>query len=176
MSKNEKKLINGDKETFIQLIRPLEKKLYVIAKSKIDSEEDVKDVIQETLLSGYKNINKLNTIENFEAWIIMILLNNCNKYYKSKKHITLVSLHENEEVADLDNEYSKIDKSIEFYEYLNQLDDEEKTLFILYYSEEMTTKKIADVTNQNENTIKTKLRRCRQKIQKYVERWDEHGN
>ena len=176
MSKLEKKLINGDKETFIQLIRPLEKKLYVIAKSKIDSEEDVKDVIQETLLSGYKNINKLNTIENFEAWIIMILLNNCNKYYKSKKHITLVSLHENEEVADLDNEYSKIDKSIEFYEYLNQLDDEEKTLFILYYSEEMTTKKIADVTNQNENTIKTKLRRCRQKIQKYVERWDEHGN
>ena len=176
MSKLEKKLINGDKETFIQLIRPLEKKLYVIAKSKIDSEEDVKDVIQETLLSGYKNINKLNTIENFEAWIIMILLNNCNKYYKSKKHITLVSLHENEEVADLDNEYSKIDKSIEFYEYLNQLDDEEKTLFILYYSEEMTTKKIADVTNQNENTIKTKLGRCRQKIQKYVERWDEHGN
>ena len=176
MNKLEKKLINGDKETFIQLIRPLEKKLYVIAKSKIDSEEDVKDVIQETLLSGYKNINKLNTIENFEAWIIMILLNNCNKYYKSKKHITLVSLHENEEVADLDNEYSKIDKSIEFYEYLNQLDDEEKTLFILYYSEEMTTKKIADVTNQNENTIKTKLRRCRQKIQKYVERWDEHGN
>ena len=176
MSKLEKKLINGDKETFIQLVRPLEKKLYLIAKSKIDIEEDVKDVIQETLLSGYKNINKLNSIDNFDAWIIMILLNNCNKYYKSKKHITLVSLNENEEVVDLDNGYSKIDNSIEFYEYLNQLDDEEKTLFILYYSEEMTTKKIADVTNQNENTIKTKLRRCRQKIQKYVERWDEHGN
>ena len=95
---------------------------------------------------------------------------------RSYNYLKGVSLHENEEVADLDNEYSKIDKSIEFYEYLNQLDDEEKTLFILYYSEEMTTKKIADVTNQNENTIKTKLRRCRQKIQKYVERWDEHGN
>ena len=176
MSKLEKKLINGDKETFIQLVRPLEKKLYLIAKSKIDIEEDVKDVIQETLLSGYKNINKLNSIDNFDAWIIMILLNNCNKYYKSKKHITLVSLNENEEVVDLDNGYSKIDNSIEFYEYLNQLDDEEKTLFILYYSEDMTTKKISEITNQNENPIKTKLRRCRQKIQKYVERWDEHGN
>lgn len=166
---------NGDKEAFMELVKPLEKKLYVIAKAKIDNEEDVKDAIQETLLSSYKNIKNLNDSEKFESWITTILLNNCNKYYKKNKNVIQIPLEDNNSIVDLDDNYSKLEHKLDFFKYVELLDEDEKNIFLLYYNNDMTTKKISDVLGINENTIKTKLRRSRQKVQIYIERWNECG-
>ena len=170
-----RKAKNGDKEAFMELVKPLEKKLYVIAKSKLDNEEDIKDIIQETLLSSYKNLNKLNDSEKFESWILIILLNNCNKYYKKKKHVIQIPLEDNNSIVDMEDNYSKLEQNIDFFKYVELLDEDEKDIFILYYSDDMTTKKISDILGMNENSIKTKLRRIRQKVQIYIERWNEYG-
>ena len=170
-----RKAKNGDKEAFMELVKPLEKKLYVIAKSKLDNEEDIKDIIQETLLSSYKNLNKLNDSEKFESWILIILLNNCNKYYKKKKHVIQIPLEDNNCIVDIEDNYSKLEQNIDFFKYVELLDEDEKDIFILYYSDDMTTKKISDILGMNENSIKTKLRRSRQKVQIYIERWNEYG-
>ena len=45
----------------------------------------------------------------------------------------------------------------------------------MFYVQEYTINKISNEINMNENTIKTKLRRARQKIQDYVERWEKYG-
>lgn len=164
------------KETFINLMQNVEKKLYIIAKSKLDNEEDVKDIIQETILLGYKNINQLKSADKFDAWIISILLNNCNKFYKSKKNINHVSYEENEFTEHDNNQYEKIENKIDFYSLLELLDDEdEKDIFILFYSDDYTTKQISKLLKINENTVKTKLRRARNKVQNYIERWESYG-
>lgn len=166
----------GDKKAFLELIEPLEKKIYIIAKSKINNLEDVKDVIQETLLLSFKNIKKLKDNTKFDAWIITILLNTCKKYYKSRKNIIHVPIEENSEVIDHQDDYEQLNNNIDFFKYLNLLsDDTDKEIFILFYSNDYTTRQISEILNINENTVKTKLKRSRDKVQKYIERGNNYG-
>ena len=166
----------GDKKAFLELIEPLEKKIYIIAKSKINNVEDVKDVIQETLLLSFKNIKKLKDNTKFDAWIITILLNTCKKYYKSRKNIIHVPIEENSEVIDHQDDYEQLNSNIDFFKYLNLLsDDTDKEIFILIYSNDYTTRQISEILNINENTVKTILKRSRDKVQKYIERGNNYG-
>ena len=49
----------GDKDAFTQLILNIEDDLYKIARTRLNDQEDILDVIQETIISAYKSINKL---------------------------------------------------------------------------------------------------------------------
>lgn len=176
MDKILNKAINGDKDAFIQIISSMERKLYIIAKSRISNEEDVKDVIQETIYQSYKNIKNLKDVSKFDTWIIRILINNCKQFYRKKKNITY-SIYEDNLENELysNNEYSKADNKIDFFTLLNLLDETERLIFTLFYSEDYTTKQISELLKLNENTIKSKIKRAREKIQKYIERWEKNG-
>ena len=50
---------NGDSDAFTNLILNIEKDLYCIAKSKINDENDIDDIIQETMMMAFFNIKKL---------------------------------------------------------------------------------------------------------------------
>ena len=76
-----KKAIGGDKEAFSKLINEYERKLYIIARSRISNEEDVKDIIQDTIMNAYINLKTLKNIDKFNSWITTILINKCNKFY-----------------------------------------------------------------------------------------------
>ncbi|MDO4283653.1 MAG: sigma-70 family RNA polymerase sigma factor [Clostridia bacterium] len=176
MDKILKKAIKGDKDAFIKVMQSMEKKIYIIAKAKLSNEEDIKDVIQETIYKSYKNIKDLKDTSKFENWIISILINNCNQVYRNKKNIIHIEYNENEvDNLETNSEYIKSEENIDFFRFLELLDEIEKEIFILFYSNDYTTKQISEILNINENTIKTKLKRARQKIKEYIERWDRYG-
>lgn len=85
MEKLVEKAKNGDSDAFTNLILNIEKDLYCIAKSKINDENDIDDIIQETMMIAFFNIKKLKNNIFFKTWVIRILINNCNKFYKRKK-------------------------------------------------------------------------------------------
>ena len=58
--------------------------LYKIAKARLKQDDDVFDVIQETMLIAFKSIKKLNKPLYFKAWLIKILINKSNDLYKKK--------------------------------------------------------------------------------------------
>ena len=147
--------INGNKDAFIKLMQSVENKMYIVAKCKLDNIEDIKDVIQETIYECYRNIHSLRNDEN-------------NRYH--------VSYDENE-INDIGNNdlFSKIDRKVDFFNLVNLLDSDEKQIFILFYVYDYTTAKIAEILNLNENTIKSKLKRSREKVKHYIERSDKYG-
>ena len=74
----------------------------------------------------------------------------------------------------IDNEYIDIEDKIDFFELLSDLNYEERTIMAMYYSEEYTTKEIADILKSNESTIRSKIQRAKQKIKnKYRSDYDE---
>ncbi len=49
--------------------------MYKVAKVRSNSEEDIGDAIQDTILSDYKSICSLKEVNYFKTWIIKILIN-----------------------------------------------------------------------------------------------------
>lgn len=161
MRKIVEKAMNGDKDSFSELINYLKMDLYKIAKVRLKNEDDILDAIQETIISSYKSIKKLNNPDNFKKWIIKILINKCNNIYleKNNKNISLeefTNIYEYEDEKDFSN--------IEMEDILKYLNDEEKMIITLYYLEDYKSKEIAWLLDMNENTVKTKISRAKNKL------------
>ena len=142
------------------LFLSIQNDLYCIAKMKINNENDIEDIIQETMLSAYTNLKKLKNNSFFKTWIIRILINKCNQFYKKKN---LKSLDDKQEINIISTK--EIDLStIEFENFISFLTEEERTILTLYYSLSYTTKEIAQILKKREGTICSKISRAKVKI------------
>ena len=142
------------------LFLSIQNDLYCIAKMKINNENDIEDIIQETMLSAYTNLKKLKNNSFFKTWIIRILINKCNQFYKKKN---LKFLNDKKEINIISTK--EIDLStIEFENFISFLTEEERTILTLYYSLSYTTKEIAQILKKREGTICSKISRAKVKI------------
>lgn len=154
----------GDKEAFTNLILENQMKLYKIARARLKNEADIEDAIQETMLILYTKLPKLRDNTKFNIWLYKILINQCyDKYRRSK--ISYVSLEAVENKRNYGDD-TNLEKKLMYEKILEMFSDQDKMILLLYYSNGYTTKQIAEILNKNENTIKTKLRRMREKIKK----------
>ena len=82
-----KKAQKGDGEAFIQLIQQYELILYRTAKRLGLKDEDIADLLQETILTAFEKITTLKKGQYFNTWICRILLNKCYSFMKRNKTI-----------------------------------------------------------------------------------------
>lgn len=167
-----KKAQNGDKNAFTDIILQIRNDLYKIAKTRISNDDDIEDLIQDTMIETYKHIKKLREPEKFRMWVIKILINKCNKLYK-KKYRKDISIDEyNLENYIILNSQNDIEDDLNFYYLIKYLKYEERIVLVLHYMEQYSVKDISKILKTNENTIKTHLYRAREKIK---ERLKENG-
>lgn len=156
----------GDKDAYSRVINYYENKLYIIAKSRLSNNEDIKDVIQETIMYAYINIQSLKDANKFSSWITTILINNCNKLY-SRNKVPLLS-YDDIEAENMhfkqDNEYMMVEDNLNFFNIINSLELEEKTIITMYYLDEYTTREISQILNINESTLRSRISSIRNKI------------
>ena len=152
----------GDKDAFSEIILEIKKELYYLSKAKLNSEDDIADCIQDTIIISYQNIKKLKENSYFKTWIIKILINQCNKRLRNNKK-------QNNYIENIPIENCMIKKELEkkkidFDFLIKDLQSDEKTILTLFYRFEYTIKEISIILNKNENTIKSKIQRARNKL------------
>lgn len=147
--------------------------LYKIAKSRLKNDDDVCDVVQETMITAFKTIRKLKQPLCFKSWIIKILINKSNNLYKTSKK-TIISL---DEIANYksnhDNSIEYTDAILDFNFICKNLKYEDRIIVILYYMEKFTDKEIGKILDLKENTVKTKRTRAKQEIKNIIQRGEK---
>lgn len=157
------KAIKGNEEAFTNLILTYQQDLYKIALTRLHTEDDIEEAIQETMISVFKNIKNIREKDKFKKWLIKILINKCNDIYKKKK-LRFISIEDIDTYKIIDNNNFEIESNLDFYSILNVLNKKEKLIMVLYYSEKYTIKEIGEILNKKENTIKTILHRAKIKL------------
>lgn len=74
-----------DDQAFVQLIEMVKGDLYKVARSYLDSEADIADAIQDTIIVCYEKIDSLKERKYFKTWLIRILINKCNDILRKEK-------------------------------------------------------------------------------------------
>lgn len=165
---------NGNEQAFSSLIEENKLKMYKVAKSILKNEDDVCDAIQNALMSAYKNISKLQNNQYFSTWIIRILINKCYDIAKDNQKrnnnvIDIADYNTDEGVRSYDTYNS--DSIIE--NVLNQIDEELKTVTVLYYYNDYSVSEISRIIDIPEGTVKSRLSRARSKIYEIVKREED---
>ncbi|MCR8744786.1 sigma-70 family RNA polymerase sigma factor [Romboutsia lituseburensis] len=152
-----KRAINGDRQSFENLIDKYSDRLYREAYIRCKYEEDVKEIIQETIYKAYKNIHTLNDPKYFKRWISKILINECNDFLC--KH-GMIDLEHSK------NSYIKefiigdmIDTKINLYNAIDELENKYKDVIILRYIERLKLEEISNILEITINEIKINLKK-----------------
>lgn len=153
-----KKAKKGDGEAFIQLVSQYELTLYRTAKRLGLKDEDIADLIQDTILTAFEKITILKEAKYFNTWICRILLNNCYRFMKKNQRTVLLDTVTLNELQHQDNH------SLEFDEALESLSENHRIALTLYYVNELTTREISEFLHESEGTIKSRISRAKQQL------------
>lgn len=140
-----------------------------LAYSYLKDWNQAQDVAQDVLLTCFKNYENRSHISSYKAWIYRVTVNRSKDILKSsflKKVVlnnSLVKLiHSTDhspEVTALQNEENK-----QLIEAVFALPIKYREVVLLYYYEELDTKEISEIIRINENTVRTRLRRARDRL------------
>ena len=90
----------NDKELYSEIIRRYEQKLAHYLRKFVSSPDELEDILQETFIKIYRNLNDFDADRKFSSWVYRIAHNEAVNYLK-KFHRGNVSLEETEwEIVD----------------------------------------------------------------------------
>ncbi len=159
---------NGDEKAFTELILNMKSELYGVARVRLSNEDDIDDAIQETMIIAFNKLNTLQNNEFYRTWLVKILINECNHIYRKQKMKEIFCFYDTEQ-SNLIKSTSSIDNAMSdvgFEMLIEKLSYEEQLIFRLYYKYNYKVKEIAYILNKNENTVKTIMRRAKEKIKR----------
>ena len=93
--------VNGDVDSFNQLIRRWERPIYALAYRTIGREDDARDVCQETFLRAFRALKGFKGQAKFSSWLYRIALNLCRDWMRRQRRTPVVQMPEDVDATEL---------------------------------------------------------------------------
>ena len=134
-------------------------KIYRLAFSYVKNQQDAEDIVNESIKKALYSINSLKNDYYMSTWLYRIVVNTANSYLKSKSKI----IYLDEQIEDsliIEDTHQDTD----LYNLVMELEPKYRIVIILKFYEDMTFEQIANILNENVNTIKTRLYKALNKL------------
>ncbi len=123
------------------------------------------DLAQETFIKAYTNITKFRGISSFSTWLIRIAY---NVFYDEMRKMKPTGDIETPAVTRMTSDSGDAGLRMDIYKALSLLKDEERTCITLQLIDGYPIDKISEITGIPENTVKSHLRRGKEKLTDYL--------
>ena len=174
----------GDETAFREIVERYQSKVFSIIHGIVRQRNDVEDIAQQVFAKVYLSLKSFDFRSSLITWIYKITVNECFDYLRKRKVRRLVyeSDLSEDEVRRVENTESATDRRVPtdaslaqrdyVLKLLTRVSEEERMLLMLKEVEGYSVEELAMRTGMNENTIKVKLFRARQKLVKAAQRLD----
>ena len=173
---------NGDESAFQEIVERYQSKVFSIIHGIVRQRNDVEDIAQQVFTKIYFSMRNFDFRSSLITWVYKITVNECFDYLRKKKVRKLVyeSDMSEDEARRVENSENgsgrgvRADTTLARRDYvvklLERVSGEERDLLMLKEVEGYSVEEMARRLNMNENTIKVKLFRARQKLVKASQR------
>ena len=180
MKKNDitliQRILDGDEGAFTVLVKKYQKWVHTLVWRKIGDFHTAEEITQDIFLKVYKKLSTLKPPENFPGWLYVIATRHCMTWLRKKRQPTTsldaMPTTELEELCYTQYEEARGEEvSLEHQRelikrLLQTLPESERTVVTLYYLAEMTSEDISTFLGVSPNTIRSRLRRARKRLEK----------
>lgn len=145
-------------EKFIHAVKRNSQRLFVIAFSYLKNKHDAEDALQNTFLKLWKSKIKFDDDLGIDKWLTKVLVNDCKNFFN-------LSFRQNKSIEEV-YDVSTFDKyfNVDLYNAVMSLNKKERLCVILFYYDDLTISDISKVTGIKESTVKSLLKRSRNKL------------
>lgn len=151
-----------------------------LAFSYVKDAEIAKDLVQNTFIKCYKKLELFRFDAQIKTWLYRITINECKDYLKSW-HYKMVQVKSfiNETTKSIipSTEKTVIEKhnKEEIKDTIFSLPKVYREVVYLYYYDSLTSEEIASVLSIPVNTVKTRLRRAKQRLESLIKEAEVNG-
>ena len=167
----------GDAGAFNQIVLAYRRRILGTISRLIGRPEDVEDVGQEVFVRLYYSLDQLRTSEVFEPWLYRLTVNACYDYLrraKRRNESRMADLSEQQMMMADSSAGGKQERderqkkeTREFMDALFQhVSEEDRLLLTLKEVEGLSLKELERIYRVNENALKVRLFRARQRVLK----------
>lgn len=178
--------MNNDQRAITQLYDMTRDNVYYTIKTMISDEDMAQDLTQDTFLKAMKNLGQLNEPAAFRGWIKKIARNMTIDILRKRKVISFSQMvsADSDEVIEFEDDRPEnlpevvIDRHETtrlIGEILGTLSAEQRVVTELFYYEGFSVKEIAEELGVSENTVKSRLKYARNKIEAGVKELEKKG-
>ena len=171
-----------DELAFREIVDRYQNKVYSIIYGILRNHNDAEDIAQQVFAKVYFSIKNFDFRSSLLTWVYKITVNECYDYLRKKKVRKLVyeSDFTEDDAMKMENSSSAVstapgaDEDLMRREMvlklLEKISPEDRQLMLLKEVEGHSVEELSTMTGMNENTIKVKLFRARQKLLKAAQR------
>ncbi len=139
--------------------------MYALAFSVVRNDSDAADVISESIYRAYRNLHTLKNDDSFKPWLLRIVHNTAVELIRKNSKIITV-----DEVPDMPSDGCEGDITVRLAlrDAVNSLKLPYRTVVILFYYENLSIVKIAQITGSNVASVKKQLSRARRMLREIL--------
>lgn len=167
----------GDTEAFGELVRRYQKPVFRIVLRMVKSPDDADDLTQDTFVRAHRGLKTFKEEFDFHPWLYRIAVNQAINFINKRKRQAAVDL---EEVPERDikagpepespvQAASRSEMLGKLEAALEQLPDEQRTVFLLRVQEGLSYEEIAETMETPKGTVMSRLARARMALRKYMD-------
>ena len=159
----------GNISAFEELVTRYQKKLHAFVFTIVWDEAAAQDIVQESFISLYKTIDRIDTEKKFSAYLFSITRNYAISYLRSRK--VHAPLEVAEAVAGSDNPELRLEEKDEnrrIQAALDIIDNKYKEVIMLYYFDDLSYEEIAKHLGVPVNTVRTHLKRAKEALRRVL--------
>src|ERR1700753_3830678 len=174
-----------DEIAFREIVDRYQAKVFSIIYGILPNHNDAEDLATQVFAKIYFSIRNFDFRSSLLTWIYKITVNECYDYLRKKRVRKLVyeSDFSSEDSLRMENPEPATDSAPPvdrrlaqhdlIFKLLSKISEEDRSLILLKEVEGHSVEELAEMSGINENTIKVKLFRARQKLVKAAQRLEK---
>lgn len=154
---------------FKEIFQANSKKIYHLCYSYTGDDETANDLMQETFMKVWQNLDKFRNQALISTWIYRIAVNTCLSYLRLEKRQAKDELTETiietkeEEISDKNEQVAAL------YKCIARLEENER-IIITMVLDELPYSEIAEISGISEGNLRVKIHRIKQKLTQLYDR------
>ncbi len=181
----EKNLIKNlklrDEQAFRILVDKYKNLIFNTSVSIIQNLDETDDLTQEVFIQIYKSIKTFKEKSSLSTWIYKITLTKCFEHLRfkrrKKRFANFVNLFKDDgsiiDVPEFNHPGIILEKKEDaklLFDAINQLNDEQKSTYVLKNIEGLSYKKISKIMNKSTSSIESLIFRAKKNLKNYLEK------
>ncbi len=167
----------GNRKAFEKLVLKYQKNIYFMVRKMIVDHSDANDIVQDTFVKAYLNLHRFDEQYPFYPWLHRIAINTTLNFQTKISRVkeTFTNSEDNKVRQLALNNENPLEEIIEsemkekVTEALQLLPFDQRMIFILRTSEELSYQEISDRLNISIGTVMSRLSRARSKLKNLLQ-------
>lgn len=151
-----------------QLFDLLAPVMYGICLRYAQDEDEAKDILQESFIKVFRNLDRFEHKGSFEGWVKRIFINTSIEFYRKNKKQNVVDSLDDVPERPIESDTISALKAADLMKLVGLLPKGYKAVFNLFVIEGYSHDEISKLLNISENTSKSQLHKARLYLQDLV--------